>query len=92
MLMTSNLYTLLHHAIKQKLALRFRPTLQNFLDDVISVNVLAHLYKPHAEVALNQIEMIGQLNDLKDFLDRSGSMSVFAQLQRIFLHWPDDPC
>ena len=89
--MACNLYALLYHAIKQKLAIGFWPTLQNLLDDVIAIDVLAHFDEPGAEVSLDQFEVLGQLDDLEDFLDWPSSVSIFAEFQRIFLHWLNDP-
>jgi hypothetical protein len=39
------------------------------LDDVIAIDVLTHFYKPGAEVSLDQFKVLGQLDDLEDFLD-----------------------
>jgi hypothetical protein len=42
-LMASYLHTVLDHAVEQKLAMGFIPTLQNFLDHMVSIDVVTHL-------------------------------------------------
>ena len=84
--MASDLDALLYHSVEQELVLLFAPALQDFLNDMVAIDVLAHFFQAVAEEILNHFKVLWHLYDLQNLLNRSGTMSIFAEVQRILLH------
>jgi hypothetical protein len=43
--------------------------MQDFLDDVVAVNVLTHFFKNCLQAVLNHCEMLGEMGCLDEFLN-----------------------
>jgi hypothetical protein len=59
MLMTSNVYVSLIHCIINELIMLTGPALKNFLNHVVSVDILAHFFQEAFQLLLDHCEMFG---------------------------------
>lgn len=68
-LVTSYLNVLRAHLVVDKLVLQRVPAMQDFLDDVVAVNVLTHFFKNCLQAVLNHCEMLREMGCLDEFLN-----------------------
>ena len=92
MLVTSDLYTLVHHSVVQELVVDMRPSVENFLNNMVSINVFAHLFDPMTEETLDDIEVFVLRHYFYNLLNGPCSVSVHAEFDGLVLHGVDDLC
>ena len=90
MFVTCNLHTLFDHGVIEELVSGLLPALQNLLNNMIAVNIFTHFLNSVHKVALDQNKMIVNFCNFYKFLDRSGSVSVFAQCNWLVTHLLND--
>jgi hypothetical protein len=78
--MASDLDALFHHSVEQELVLLLVPALQDLLDDMVTIDVLTHFFQADAEEILNHFKVFWDFDNLQYFLNRPGTMSIFAEL------------
>ena len=89
-LVAGNLNALGFHRIIEELVLCMIPALQDLLDDMVAIDVLAHFLNSIFEEVLDQGIMLFHFDDFDEFLHRSGAMSIFAELHWLLPHGFND--
>ena len=84
--MACDVHTLVNHCIVEKLVVLNRPALEDLLDDMISINILAHLFDSVLQKIAYHVIMNVLIDNLNNFLDRSSSVGIFAKLYRFYTH------
>lgn len=85
-LVAGNFDVLLAHRIINEIVLRAIPTLKNFLNHVVAVDVFTHLFQKIFQVTLDHGKVLWQADDFDEFLNGSGPVRVLADLKRVFLY------
>lgn len=88
--MACDLYTLVDHGIIQELVSRLGPTLEDFLNYMVSVDVFAHFFDPILKIPLYQHKMLINSANLNQLLYRPCAMSILTKQHRLRAHLLDD--
>lgn len=88
--MRSDFEALVLHGCEQELILGTVPALQDLLDDVVAIDVFAHLLDPGFQVLLDQLEVLLLVDYFDDLLYRPRPVSILADLDWVLLERLDD--
>jgi len=86
MLVLSNQFALSYHGVKDKLKIFRVPSKQNFLDDMISIDVRREISDEVLQIFNQKLNMVFTFDDFNDFLNASGAMRICTEANRIQLN------
>ena len=86
MFMAGYFSALLHHGIINKLIVFFFPSLKNFLDHMISIDILSQLSHFVFKESGQQLDLIWLVHNFDYFLNRPCPMSIATEVNRVLFY------